>query len=512
MPPRASFKADSSFFEKITIGVVGAKAVCRLLASSGHEIVELERGALDTKLWKEVKRKRIRIPDLVCTRCGQRIESRAKTRPELSMSHSPKDSERAWDFGMLPSDWIAFPICEAVARKDWMQGRLSDGNSYWHERRWVRWQPRGAVNIFDVESFRAALPRPKPAKGVTEGSETQVFWPAAFVTKDGVITRVEVDRIRYADQPGSRERYIKLSGSGRERLKPAVVVGETVRSYQILAAVASPLSRDRLVCRNDLNEATVESMLRSRERTVRYTGCRLAKLLRLVSLGPLISDLARDPAEDLYTRLEARSYVITIGAGDAHDEFRDVLQQNVDASWRLEGIVTLADTPSASARELLTSVLVDPGHPLFLRSAAAWALGHFPAREAAATLVRTFADVDRELRNEAVMALVQSGTGALDASLEGLAQGPGEVAAGCFEVLRRLGTTRIEVLVKLAEGDRAAEWAVWLLASLPRDQVASAIASWQARRPDLHFALSVLWSFLESWVSETWERDPNPQV
>jgi hypothetical protein len=74
-------------------------------------MVELERGSTDTKLWKEVKRKRVRIPDPVCVRCGQRAESRAKTNSELSMSHSVTDEARAWDFGMVDSDLIGFPIC-----------------------------------------------------------------------------------------------------------------------------------------------------------------------------------------------------------------------------------------------------------------------------------------------------------------------------------------------------------------------------------------------------------------
>ena len=75
--PRYSFKADASFFEKITIGAIGARAVAADLDRRGHEIFELENGATTTKLWKDVKRKRVRIPDLVCRRCGMRVESRA---------------------------------------------------------------------------------------------------------------------------------------------------------------------------------------------------------------------------------------------------------------------------------------------------------------------------------------------------------------------------------------------------------------------------------------------------
>src|SRR5208337_5131094 len=97
---RLAFKPDSSFFRKIAIGAIGSRAVCQDLSRHGHNAIELERGSTDTKLWKDVKRKRVRIPDLVCTICGLRIESRAKSKPELSMSHSPTETERSWDFGM----------------------------------------------------------------------------------------------------------------------------------------------------------------------------------------------------------------------------------------------------------------------------------------------------------------------------------------------------------------------------------------------------------------------------
>lgn len=510
MPPRPAFKSDSSFFEKVVVGAVGAEAVRQQLASLGHHIVELERGALETKLWKEVKRKRVRIPDLVCTRCGQRVESRAKTRPELSMSHSPSDPERSWDSGLMPDDWIAFPVCESAGRKDWIHGQLIEGASYWHERRWAHWRSLGAINIFNVESFGQSLPRPKPVKGVTEGSETQVFWPAVFATRDGIVTSVDADTIRYSGGPETRERYVRLGGNGRGSLKPAVGAGETIRSHQVLAAVIPPLSEGELTCGNNLDEAKISAMLRSRQQTVRYTGCRLAKLLRTAAMGEAVFDLSRDPAEDLYTRLEARSFLVAVTGEDAREAFGSLLAQDTEASWRLESIVTLADTPSASAVELLKLVIGNPKNPFFLRSAAAWALGHFPDEDAAVTLVKAFSDVDRDLRHEAVTALLHPGVNALRPLLDGLEEGSGDVAAGCFEVLRRLGEAPVEALLNLAEEGRAPEWAVWLLASLPRSQVGPAIAAWQERRPDLHFALSVLWSFLESWVSEIWERNPDP--
>ena len=511
MPPRISFKPDSSFFEKLVIGVAGAEAVRQQLSAPGHRFVELERGALEPKLWKEVKRKRARIPDLVCTRCGQRIESRAKTRPELSMSHSFSDSTRSWDSGLVPGDWIAFPICASSSRRDWIQGELAGANSYWHERRWANWRAEGAINVFDVTHLLEVLPKPKPAKGVTEGSEAQVYWPAVFATQSGVVTRVDEETIRYAGEAKARERRVRTTRTDRERLLPAVAPGEQVRLHQVLAASVPPLSEGDLTCQADLDEDRIAGMLQSRRESLRYTGCRLAKLGRLASVSRAVYDLSRDPAEDLYTRLEARSYLVAVAGVGAQDEFGALVAEPSEASWRLESIVTLADTPSPSALELLKAVLADRANPYFLRSAAAWALGRFPGEDAAEALIRTFTDVDPDLRKEALTALVHSGTGALGPLLKGLEDGAEDVTPGCFEALRRLDGVPVESIIGLAEKGRAPEWAVWLLASLPKLQVGPLIASWQRKRPDLHFALSVLWSFLESWVSDTWERNPAPQ-
>ena len=180
MPPLA-LKPDSSFFRKIALGAVGSRHVAQDLDHLGHQIAELERGAMDTKLWKDVKRKRVRIPDLVCKRCGLRVESRAKTKAELSMSHSLTAQERAWDFGMVDSDVIAFPVCTAGEEKLWNSGRLKEPVSYWHERNWIRWQPEGKVNYVRVGQFRTLPPGHATTKGVTEGSETSVDWKSSVL-------------------------------------------------------------------------------------------------------------------------------------------------------------------------------------------------------------------------------------------------------------------------------------------------------------------------------------------
>ena len=274
MPRPNAFKANTSFFRMIALGAVGAEVVQEHLNALGHEIVELERGSLSTKIWSDVKRKRVRIPDLCCTSCGVRVESRAKTNPDLRMSHSTQEAEGAWDYGMLDTDWIAFPV------------------------------------ISGEEDYCSACDRQR-----------------------------------------------------------------------------------------------TEEMLLSRERTSRFTGCKLARLARMESLSDIVRDLAKDAAEDTYVRMEARSFLCAVTGEGADSWFREILLRHPDDQIRLEAVVALSEVDTSSSFELLRLVLGDECQPLFLRSACAWAMGCHRTPAAAECLVRAFADISVEIRNEALAAL-----------------------------------------------------------------------------------------------------------
>lgn len=111
MPLPRSFKTDESFLEKIAIGATGTRETFENLRQHGHEPIELERGSMSFKIWKAVKIKRVRVPDILCLRCGRRVESRAKTKVEISMSHSTTIQERGWDFGLDDTDRVAIVRC-----------------------------------------------------------------------------------------------------------------------------------------------------------------------------------------------------------------------------------------------------------------------------------------------------------------------------------------------------------------------------------------------------------------
>lgn len=68
----ASFKTDESFLEKISIGAIGTRRVYQNLKDLGHIPIELERGSMSYKIWKKIKIKRIRVPDILLVNCGVR--------------------------------------------------------------------------------------------------------------------------------------------------------------------------------------------------------------------------------------------------------------------------------------------------------------------------------------------------------------------------------------------------------------------------------------------------------
>ena len=271
-------------------------------------MAELERGSTDTKLWKDVKRKRVRIPDLVCTTCGLRIESRAKSRPELSMSHSPTEDERSWDFGMVDADVVAFPVCGAVGEHYWSRGKLNEGASYWHERNWVKWQAEQHVNYFSVAAFRTAPFMEVARKGVTEGSELTIAWPAIFATYHGVVAQIG-ERSISVERATDGRTFKRVIKTGQQ---PAVQIGQAVSLHEVIASTVLPVQAAVLRCPGRLAHDHIARLLTSRERTQRFTGVKLARLRREANYAEGVAALLRDPEEDIYVKLESAAYLSAI--------------------------------------------------------------------------------------------------------------------------------------------------------------------------------------------------------
>lgn len=512
MPPRRSFKSDKSFFRMIVMGAVGARAVRDDLGNRGHAMYELENGATDTKIWKDVKRKRVRIPDLVCITCGLRVESRAKTTKALAMSHSPEDAERAWDFGMVDCDVVAFPVCRSAADTGWSRGQLKGAESFWHSQDHVRWVTYSHINYINVLSFRGIPASQASTKGVTEGSETSLAWDAIFSTWEGTVEAIRDGQICVRRSSDGR----RYTWQNKKQLPVVVEKGNAVKEMQILAAAVRPLNSDELQCPSGMAVGHIENLLLSPERTQRFTGIKLARLRDESEYAESVERLIRHADEDLYVQIEGAIYLTRTCGRSASRLFKPYVE-SADEQTQLEGIVGLAEAGSPEAVEMLCATLDRANAPFFLRSAAAWGLGRTGAEMAAQRLIRAFSDVNEDIREEALEAIEAIGEPAVRHLLDGLAEADESVAAGAAEAIRRkaeLPAEIIQEIVSIIKADPGRVWPVWLLGHLPSDReyIMTAIADLQDSKPEVHYAIVVLWAFVESWVSRHWEARPVGEV
>ncbi len=499
----ANFKPDASFFKKIVIGANGTQAICRNLSEKGHNMVELERGSTAAKLWKEVKRKRVRLPDLVCKNCGLRVESRAKTKPELSMSHSDTDMERSWDYGMLSNDLIAFPVSVAADEKLWTRGHFKDSASYWHERNWAEWIVEGKINYFTVDSFRQHPPDSRVRKGVTEGSELTLAWKAKFATCTSNVESVEDNKIKLRPENG-RLRTLSLSLG----IPVHVAEGEQVEKYQVLASSPIPLREEQLRCNRHFPDQFIQNSLQSRERTVRFTGVKLCRIHQLTDHRSLIKEIADDQQEDLYVRLEALAYLSSIRYASLQSLFDEYLN-NIDDQIRLESVITIGETGIPEAVQLLGAILHDNQQPFYFRSAASWSLGNIGTDAAQKLLKTAFADINWDIREEALDALTSLGDVTHSVLLPGLKETNSDIAAGCAEAIRKIGIVTPELINELStqlQGRTPPQWVVWLAGIMTSQEMAETLDNMESLDPKVHYAISLLCSFTHSWIARRWER------
>lgn len=339
-----------------------------------------------------------------------------------------------------------------------------------------------------------------------------IAWEALFSTREGIVESVSSD--------GTKVTVRRLSDGHRHtwtvgpHKQPAVTAGQHVGTNEILASAVPPVTRSQLQCPGKLPQGHIRHLISSRERTQRFSGIKLARLVGDPQFCDQVRTLEADPEEDVYVRLEAAAYLGSIGHEPARSLF-DPYLKNADEQLQLEAVIALGETATEDAIDILCHVMRDTTRPYFLRSAAAWAASRSGSPQAPKQLVKCFADVEVTLRSEALEGLAAIGGPAFPALLRGLKQHDEAIAAGCAETLRRaegLPTNVIDSLIKELNSPEPQKWAVWLIAHLPREQFATTIDALQHRKPQLHYAISLIWSFVESWIARNWELQPQPAL
>jgi hypothetical protein len=479
---RRSFKTDESFLEKISIGAIGTRRVFEHLRQHGQTPIELERGSMSYKIWKSIKIKRIRVPDILLLNANRRVESRAKTKLEITMSHSFSNRERAWDSGLADEDYVA------------LVGVHRSGE------RPIDWQADAMVQYISVRDLRAvylsnSIVREKP-KGAQEGFEERVTWLSSIASADGIVRQISGDRLQYQRAVDGRTVSLRLSKLGIS-LVPQVVAGDVVVENQILASVVPVVPS--IPAEQSASAETYVAQLYSSSQSERYTAAKALFYFDSAAVRTALTEKIQDNKDHIYVRMDAAASLARHNDLAGYAFIQECLLQPYVEN-QLEAVIVLAEIASSTAVEKLLSVLQNPQYHAEVRAGAAWALGEIRSTAALQTLVQSFNEVAEIVRVEAARALAKIAEVHLDDIVSLLPVSQAGERPGIAWALSQTRQVSVDQLLGILQDDDTRRWVTYILGSQQPERYISQIENLRQADPEIYFAVTVLWQIMNSWV------------
>ncbi len=484
-----NFKNDDSFLRKLAIGAAGTNATIARLRDMGFNPIELERGSTGFKIWKKIKIKRIRVPDILCLKTGLRFESRGKTKLEISMSHSLSDPNRAWDAGMRDDDLVSITMFEQKDDSPVVLERIS---------------PVHFVSVSDLrKTFVAEQVSITKPKGVEEGSEIRVVWVCATAKQRAEVFSVESSKISLASISAPRRQTIQLSrGKGKIALLPQVEAGNTVEANQIVASVVpirTALDSPRLV-----DESYFIEKLASVNLSERYAAAKALRYRGYINAKDALESRTKDTDEEIYVQLEAAAALAAHDNLNAWEFIENQLRtpaMTVPLAIQLETVIVVSEIPKERSEGILVEVLRDSNRDDELRAGAAWALGQFASEASATALVDTFNSSTLEIKVEAARALLRIAEPQI-LHLVGLLKNVEPTKRdGISWALARSGKFDPSAIVAGAD-DNLRRWASYIVGYGKENFTQTDVETVCRADPEIYFAASVLWQIVASWVHD----------
>lgn len=484
-----SFKSDDSFLKKLAVGAAGTNATIDRLKEMGFNPIELERGSTGFKIWKKIKIKRVRVPDILCLNTGLRFESRGKTKLEISMSHSLNDPKRAWDAGMRDDDLVSIVVFEQNDDSPLDLQQIS---------------PVHFVSVKAMgKAFAAGQVSITQPKGVEEGSEIRVLWTCAGANQQAVVSAVEPGRISLTPTSGARKQTIQLSRSkGKITLVPQIGVGKTVETNQVVASVV-PVNT-KLKCPTSVSEAYFIDKLASVNLSERYAAAKALRYRGYTTAKAVLEARMTDADEDIYVQLEAAAALAAYdepgGWAFMENKLRSPVM-TVPLETQLETVIVASEIRKSRSEQLLIEVLQDARRDDELRAGAAWALGQFASATSATALVDTFNSSPLEIKVEAARALLRIAEPQIPHLTDLLKNGDPARRDGLAWVLARTGNFNpADVVIGADENLR--KWISYIVGHGKDKFAPGDVQAICKADPQVYFAASVLWQLVASWVND----------
>lgn len=477
----ASFKTDESFLEKISIGAIGTQQVFSVLRQLGHQPIELERGSMNYKIWKKYKIKRIRVPDILCVDNGIRIESRAKTKLEISMSHSTSDPMRGWDYGMKDNDYVALVVCE----------KFGDNP--------IDWKADHLVQFISIKELRNAEKQSQvvfiQAKGAQEGFEARITWPASLASSEGRVTEIG-KTIKYKTVEG-KIKWIGLSKGGKT-LTPLVNIGDKVFPNQILASV---IKAEQTLPTTKANADYFLANLSSLTLSERYAAAKALNYFNEPKVVTALKEKIKVADEDIYVKLEAAASLARLGNKEGY-EFIETFLKDPYLGNVLESVIVLAEIKTDTACKMLCDILLDENYDAEIRAGAAWGLGEQHNKAALTAIVTSFNYVDANIKIEAARALAKLTKNFSNDIIETFEKATSTEKPGIAWALTKSTTINLDQLISNLKDLDSRHWVSFIIGTHGEERYIAEIEKLKNKDPEVYFAVTLLWKIMTSWTHD----------
>ncbi len=470
------FKEDADFARFVSVGAIGTAAVASYLKDEfHHKPIELERYAMANKVW-QTKVKRLRLPDLVCTRCGLRVESRAKSKLKIMLSHSDTPG-REWDAGgMRDDDLFAFLFVD-----------ISNDPPYC-----------GTPFLFSTAALRASIAQVKQSapKAASEGSEVTLTWPCWVPTKRGRFTHIDEEgRIVFSGEDGRLLRYWQW----RSWFKPKFVYAKHGEFFggddKILAGSVEPASHPS--CSGDSWD--LEAALQSPDIAERYAAVKTVGVNKHRGLIDAISQISKDSSQDWRLRLEAQIALACLEPEHWIKQITDqITHPHITAEHQMEAVLAISDLPSHTAANALNEIAGKTEMPNELRAAAVWGLGQGAAAKPD-MLLRYLNDTEPIVKLHAIAALDELPKHIQQTLLSWMTGTDAAQSSVAAQLLQR--HSQVEALLDTCHlSYNARLWALKALGELPPPLVRSLAGN--RLTPDIEQILLPMWLRQEDWLNQ----------
>jgi HEAT repeat protein len=206
-----------------------------------------------------------------------------------------------------------------------------------------------------------------------------------------------------------------------------------------------------------------------------------------------------DPDDHVYVRLEAASTLTRIG-DKVGTQFLQQMVNNEYLPYRLETVIILGEIKSKTSLEILKDVLFDSKQNPEIRAAAAWSIGELNHSESIGILIQAFDEVNELIRIEAARALAKFAGENTPRLIDLFRKESVTRRPGIAWALGRKGNFTIKDLLQPLVDKDARQWISYIIGSKKESDYIEQIEELKEKDPEVHFAVTVLWKIMSSWV------------